>query len=291
MTMRSKATLGLTAIIALAIGLYAGFLYGKENRIRTHEALNAVLWMQTSEEYKMSAVQAFRLAEVMVERALADPDWTAIPEQKNARDLQKTAVILDLDETVLDNSRFQGQIVLDNGQFEYSKLLQWEKTGRPTLIPDALHFIRRLQELNIDVFYITNRSYANRDATIELLKGLGLPVDADGANLLSRDTPPTKGSDKHSRREIVMKMHRVLLQVGDNLADFVSGGIIGKNATLESRAKTAEAHRNFWGTKWIIVSNPIYGSWEHVLYGFNNRWTREQKLKAKYTFVKGDKSP
>ncbi len=283
-TMRGFLVLAVAAM--LAVGLAGGFVASKENRVTTSENLNSVLWMQTSVEYQMSVTQAYRLAEVMVDRALTDPGWTAIPEQTNARDLRKTAVIFDLDETVLDNLAFQGQLLLDNVPFSPSLWKNWQTTGSPTLLPGAGRFIRRLQELHVDIFYITNRDDAHADETIKLLRGLGLPVDADGANLLSKNKPPTKGSDKRSRREIVAKTHRVLLLLGDDLNDFISG-VHGTEATLEGRDRIADAHEGFWGTKWIIIPNPIYGSWERVLYGFDSKLSHQKKLEAKLRHVRG----
>ena len=286
--MRSRTIMksALAVMAVLAVGLAGGLVSGKEPRTGTSENLNGVLWMQTSVEYKMSVTQAYRTAEVMVDRALTDPGWTAVPEQENARELRNTAVILDLDETVLDNLAFQGQMIRDGIQFSRSLWQQWQQTGKPGLLPGAERFIRRLQKLHVDVFYITNRDNEYAGDTIKLLRELNLPVDADGANLLSKNKPPTTGSDKKSRREIVAQTHRVLLLVGDDLNDFISG-VHGSEATLEGRDEIAEAHKDLWGTKWIIIPNPIYGSWERALYGFDNKLDHQQRLEAKLKHLRG----
>jgi acid phosphatase len=67
--------------------------------------LNAVLWVQTSVEYRANSLQAYALAGRLLDDALADPRWTAALEQTGGdyRDLPP-AVIVDVDETVLDNS-------------------------------------------------------------------------------------------------------------------------------------------------------------------------------------------
>lgn len=286
MQSRAMRGLALAVVATLAVGLAGSFVASKENRTGASENLNGVLWMQTSVEYQMSVTQAYRLAEVMVDRALTDPGWTAIPEQQNARDLRKTAVIFDLDETVLDNLAFQGQLILDDVPFSRRLWQNWQKTGSPTLLPGAKRFIQRLQALHVDVFYITNRDHAYAEDTIKLLRDLGLPVDADGANLLSKDKPPTKGSDKRSRREIVAQTHRVLLLLGDDLNDFISG-VHGTEATLEVRKSIADAHKDLWGTKWITIPNPIYGSWERALYGFDSKLSQQQKRGAKLRRVQG----
>src|SRR5215203_940023 len=84
------------------------------NETRPHENLNAVAWMQTSLEYQASAVQAYRLAARQLDEALADRSWTAAIEQTGDASKLPPAVVLDIDETVLDNSPFQARVVRNN---------------------------------------------------------------------------------------------------------------------------------------------------------------------------------
>ena len=288
MNIRTIRTLAVGVVAALALGLYVGFLYGKEKRTKTHELLNAVLWMQSAQEYRMAVTQAFRQAEIMVERALLQPDWTALPGQEGKTGgLKKAAVILDADETILDNSPFQGQMILDDDEFHLDKWFDWEVSGKPRLLPGARAFLERMKELKVKIFYVTNRSHKHSDKTLELFRDvLKIPIDDDGANLLSRDKPPTKGGDKQSRRDIVAGTHRVLLLIGDDLNDFVSG-VRGEGITPEKRKEIAEGHEDKWGRKWIVIPNPAYGSWERAHYGFRNDLTRAQRLEAKYRSVAG----
>ena len=65
---------------------------------------DSVVWFRTSVEYRATAVQAYRLAALMLDRALADQTWTAALEQTGDFASKPPAVILDVDETVLDNS-------------------------------------------------------------------------------------------------------------------------------------------------------------------------------------------
>src|SRR5829696_3327072 len=76
---------------------------------RPHENLNAVAWMQASVEYEASAMQAYRAAARQLDAALADPSWTAAIEQTADASKLPPAVVLDVDETVLDNSPFQAR--------------------------------------------------------------------------------------------------------------------------------------------------------------------------------------
>ena len=77
----------------------------------TYENLNAVLWVQTSVEYQASSAQTFHSAELALARGLNNPHWTAAVEQNANFEMLPPAVILDLDETVLDNSVFQARLL------------------------------------------------------------------------------------------------------------------------------------------------------------------------------------
>ena len=76
-----------------------------------HEGLNATLWMQQSAEYRAAALQAYGTAGTRLREALSDTSSSAIPSQQQAGMLPP-AVILDVDETVLDNSPFQARLVV-----------------------------------------------------------------------------------------------------------------------------------------------------------------------------------
>src|SRR5260221_7585971 len=84
-----------------------------------HDLLNAVLWMQRSVEYKANATASWTLARLRLDQALADKDWTAAPaEQTGAYQGLPPAVVLDLDETVLDNSAYQAWLLTADKTFE-----------------------------------------------------------------------------------------------------------------------------------------------------------------------------
>src|ERR1044071_4522525 len=72
-----------------------------------HDLLNATLWMQRSVEYRGHTLGAFALARIRLDEALADRNWTAAPaEQSGAYQDLPPAIVVDLDETVLDNSAY-----------------------------------------------------------------------------------------------------------------------------------------------------------------------------------------
>ncbi len=81
--------------------------------------------------------------------------------------------------------------------------------------------------------------------------------------------------------------YRILLLLGDDLADFVSAA----NQSPKQRIEIAEQNSDRWGTKWFLLPNPVYGSWDGSLYRFNYSLTRPEVLKIKWDILKGFKKP
>src|SRR5688572_32887104 len=108
----------------------------------THENLNAVVWMQTALEYEASALQAFRLAQMQVDAALSNPAWTAAIEQTADASKLPPAVIVDVDETVLDNSYYQARMIRDRTEYSSATWDPWVQEARATAIPGALAFAK-----------------------------------------------------------------------------------------------------------------------------------------------------
>jgi predicted secreted acid phosphatase len=84
-------------------------------------------------------------------------------------------------------------------------------------------------------------------------------------------------SDKTSRREYLAATHRILLLIGDDLSDFTETGAIPPRARL----RAGEEYKAFWGISWIMLPNPMYGTWERALYGYDSHLDRAGKLKHK----------
>ena len=246
---------------------------------RTHEGLNAVLWMQTSAEYEAAAEQAFRLAKLQLDAALepGNAAWTASLEQGPDTGDLPPAVVLDVDETVLDSSPFQARLVERRVVFRLEEWNAWAREASAGAVPGALEFVKHAEANGVRIFYVTNREVEIEAATRRNLEKLGFPVDDGGDNLLTRNERTGWGSDKRSRRRFIAADHRIVLIVGDDLNDFVSGS----RAQPGSRVELARRWRAYWGTKWIVLPNPMYGSWERSLYGFDRPLSRSERLRRK----------
>jgi acid phosphatase len=246
----------------------------------THEGLRAVLWVQTSAEYRACAEQAYRVAKEKLDLALKTQGWTAAPEQLNDYQDLPPAVILDVDRTVLDNSPFQGQLVKESRAFTRDLWEKWVFMAKAPPIPGALEFVKYAESKKVEIFYVTNRTANLEQATRNNLEKLGFPTKKDPDTVLMRKENGW-GSDKSSRRRHVAKGYRILLLLGDDFNDFLSG-VRGSGVTLEDRTRLAKQYKSYWGAKWIIFPNPVYGSWEAALYEFEFGLSHTEKLRREY---------
>lgn len=231
---------------------------------RPHENLNAVLWVQSALEYEATALQSFRLAQLQLDAALQDPGWTAALEQTGDSSKLPPAVIVDVDETVLDNSYYQARMVRDGTEFSPTTWDPWVMEAKATAIPGAREFTQYAAERGVTIFYITNRTRNIEAATRRNLAAEGFPIAAEVDTVLTRgERPEWNASAKGPRRAHVARGYRILLLVGDDLGDFV----IDASGTPQDRRTRAAPYEEWWGRRWIMLPNPTYGSWERAVTG------------------------
>jgi 5'-nucleotidase (lipoprotein e(P4) family) len=230
---------------------------------RTHENLNAVLWIQTSAEYRASARQAYRLAARQLDAALRDSAWTAELEQPGDASTLPPAVVVDLDETVLDNSAYEARLVREGRTYSEEGWKRWCEERKAQAVPGAIEFLVHARSRGITPVYITNRDHAVEEATRDVLARLGAPIDTTADTVLTRHENGWESSDKGPRRLAAAGRYRVLVLIGDNLEDFVS--VPADARSIEAREALAHKYDDRWATKWIMLPNPMYGSWEESI--------------------------
>jgi len=246
---------------------------------RTHEALNAVLWTQTAVEYRAVTMQAYATARRALNRALADSNWSAALEQRGDYTHLPPAIILDADETALDNSPYQARRILADGGFTRDSWKAWVEEAAARPVPGALAFAQYAASKGVAVFFVSNRRAALEAATRHNLAEQGFPVAPNFDSILLRgEKPDWETSDKTPRRAAIAKRYRILLLVGDNLGDFI-GDV---NQTIARRAAMAKPYDSYWGERWIMLPNPQYGSWQGALFDFDYSLSREGQLKRAY---------
>ena len=233
---------------------------------------NSVLWVRTSAEYPACTHQAYNAARQSIERALSDTQWTAALEQSSNFSDLPPAVIFDIDETVLDSSAYQAGLVADHTAFQQKTWDQWLATQSAAPVAGAVDFIRFLQSRGVAVIFITNRECVPRPEdlsscpqkidTLENLNALGI-TGIDENHVLLKNAFPDWGTEKANRRAFAADKYRILMLFGDDLGDFIPD--VKKNITPEKRKELALQFNENWGTRWFMLPNPMYGSWQRVL--------------------------
>jgi 5'-nucleotidase (lipoprotein e(P4) family) len=223
--------------------------------------INATLWVQTSAEYRACCYQSFNYAKLALDSNL-----------KTAKKDKPSAVVLDIDETVIDNSYFEAYLIQNDTSYTKENWKEWSDKQCATATPGAIEFLNYVKSKNVEIVYITNRREDEKDATLANMKELGFP-EVKAENFFFR----TDESDKDARRKMVAEKYNIVLLVGDNLADF--------DSMLDDRKENygfdnVDQLKDQFGTFFIILPNPMYGNWEKPLNKDENKTGLQNKIDA-----------
>ena len=231
--------------------------------------IQAQVWTQNSAEYRALCYQAFNAAKMNL-------DALFFFEKKYDKPL---AIIADVDETVLDNSPYDGKLILNNTTYNRESWVEWGNLEIAKAIPGSLEFLIYASEKNVEIFYISNRYSEQLEATVNNLKKLGFP-DAKESNVLLRGDTRSKSE----RRKSVSDNYEIIMLIGDNLSDFNDEFEI---KLYDERSDQTDKLKNEFGTKLIVLPNPNYGDWEsNGLFGwksfdnFQKDSIRKSKIKS-----------
>ncbi len=248
------------------------------------EGLNATAWVQSSTEARIASRQAYRLAARQLDAALRDKLWTASVEQGANYERLPPAVILDIDETVLDNSPYQARLVRDNAVYSAATWESWVNQAAAPALSGVVAFLDHAARRGVRIYYVSNRDAGEESATRANLKRIGARVPWAYDAVLMNGEKPAWTSDKTTRRAFVAATNRVLLIIGDDMNDFVPA----KPLTLAQRDALLEKYDAYWGERWILLSNPLYGSWEGALFDYRYDLPRAEMLARKYGALEFD---
>jgi len=227
--------------------------------------LSANVYAQTSAEHRACCYGIFAAATWRLEEALEDAE--PVPA--------RPAVVMDLDETVLDNSSFQA-FLYRNGLVYTPEL--WERFEREGvhevgLVAGAELFIRKAESLGVAVVYLSNRNETNASRTVAALAHVGLDTTLIAQRLFLK--PNAGSSDKSRRRDAASARYNVLMYLGDNLRDFsevFAPDRLPHSATtddylraMEARSASVDDATCHWGVDWFVLPNPMYGEWEKLV--------------------------
>jgi 5'-nucleotidase (lipoprotein e(P4) family) len=217
----------------------------------------AILYMQKAAEYRALTYQAFNLA-----RMTLDADF----EKRNLKNLPKTerkrprAVVVDIDETVLDNSPHQAFLVTNRLPYTQEGWTQWVNQRKAKAIPGAIDFLNYANKKGVRVFYVSNRIAVEKQGTIDNLKQTGFPDVSDETVMLK-----TTESGKEPRRQKIMEKYRIVLLMGDNLNDLSN---VYERKSIADRFAEVDKTRELFGKKFIVLPNAMYGDWESAIYNY-----------------------
>ncbi|MFC1610077.1 5'-nucleotidase, lipoprotein e(P4) family [Myxococcota bacterium] len=242
-----SALLAVLALLVL-IGGCAHRAVGQRKQYTSPAEATALLWMRTSAEYGAICMQTF------------DAAWQRISSADSHEQGKPPAVVMDLDETVLDSLAFQYLHARSGEPWDESKWLKWntEHSDLISLVPGAKSFVDKLRNRGIHVAYVSNRDQSLKAPTLRVLARLGIASSENDIDLqLRADT-----GSKADRRGKILEEFEVLAYLGDNLADLSE--IFDKTETTshQDRFQQLCANRQRLGKTWFVLPNPIFGAWK-----------------------------
>ena len=215
--------------------------------------LLSTLFVQRSAEYQALCMQTYRGAALQLPSLLD----SVRRHLGSAALLQRpAAVVLDLDETVLDNSPYAGWQIRHGSAYSSPSWQAWVDRAEAGAIPGVRDYLTTAQQLGLRIYYLSNRKRSQWAATERNLQALGLPLDGLDSLWLR-----VESSDKQARRDALANQATVLQWVGDNLQDMNN---FKSYSTEEERLQVVQGQAERLGRDWILLPNPVYGPWEDL---------------------------
>ena len=235
---------------------------GNEVVSQNEHLVMATVFHQKAAEMRALSYQAYNIARMMLDNDL-----------RRAGLSKKQAIVVDIDETVLDNSPFQAKCIIDETNYP-TNWKEWCELEKAKPLPGAVDFLNYAKSKGVEVFYITNRKEMFREVTMNNLIKNNFPF-VDEKHLLMRN----ETSGKKGRRDIISKDYRIVLLIGDNLNDFSE---VFEKKSVNERFNMTDSLKNEIGRRFIVLPNVMYGEWEEAIYNYNNTLTDKDKKQLRY---------
>lgn len=237
--------------------------------------IGATLYMQKAAEYRALCFQAFNWA-----RRTLDDDEKLKKKLPKAQRKMPRAVVVDIDETVLDNSPAQAYGIKNKLPFNLKDWYAWGEMRKAKPIPGAVDFANYAKSKGVRIFYVSNRDDVQLQATMDNLKSAGFPdISEENVLLRQRDANGKYISAKEPRRAAIAEKYRIVVLMGDNLNDLSS---VFEGKSVAERFAETEKARDLWGNKFIVLPNAMYGEWESAIYrdDKSSATTEEKRINA-----------
>ena len=179
------------------------------------------------------------------------------------------AVIVDIDETMLDNSPAQAFGAKNKLPFELKAWYAWGELRKAKAVPGAVDFANYAKSQNVRIFYVSNRDEVQKQATIDNLRNAGFP-DISEENVVLRQ----KESTKEPRRLAIAAKYRVVILMGDNLNDLSN---VYEQKSVADRFAEVDKAQSLYGNRFIVLPNAMYGEWESAIYRDDKAGTPSEK--------------
>ncbi|MEP6924679.1 MAG: 5'-nucleotidase, lipoprotein e(P4) family [Pyrinomonadaceae bacterium] len=270
----SKGKLSAFFAALLIASVAATFIATRSFALQTPPADNehqtgAVLWYQTAAENRALAYQAFELAKLRLDAQLK-------PCKKSRKKLP-CAIVTDVDETILDNSPNQAFLIKNRRSFNPTDWQNWCNLEAAKPLPGAIEFFNYAVNKGFKPFYVTNRDAAQKTVTGNNLRKAGFPDVTDETLMVRADT-----SSKEARRQAIAQKYRIVMLLGDNLNDFAQAF---ERKSIADRSAAVDAAKADFGSRFIMLPNPMYGDWESAIYDYNFKRTEEAKAVIRQTLL------
>ena len=216
------------------------------DQLRSRENTMGSLWYQNAAEVDALYQQGYNVATNKLKELLKQP--TDKPY----------SIVLDIDETVLSNIPFQVKMIKDGTAFNPKLWDEWVQKAEAKPVAGAKEFLQFADKNKVQIYYISDRTDAQVDATIKNLEAQGLPVQGRDHLMFKKEGDKSK----EGRRQEVIKHTNLVMLFGDNLVDFAEFS----TKSEADRDKMFEQLKAEFGDKFIIFPNPMYGSWESAVY-------------------------
>ncbi len=235
--------------------------------MKFHDNLDSTCFHQVAAEYEALCTQLFRFALRQAKDNLAN-----ISHGKTA------CVILDLDETLLDNSASGARLIRDGQPFiESGNWKDWCNERKTQVVPGARTFVDGIVALGVQPIYVTSRLHAEvREATKADLGRHGFPLipsdDPMHTNLFMKKMGTVvvgnatwSLQNKYEQRQFFtsVRNYEVILNVGDNLSDWEES--YHHSHAMSDRLASLRANVDRLGQEFVLLPNPMYGSWQIAL--------------------------
>jgi 5'-nucleotidase (lipoprotein e(P4) family) len=222
---------------------------GSATPARAESALTmATLFTYYAAEYDALCFQAYNVATERLENL-----------KKKYPDKENMAVVLDLDETVLDNSPYQALIIEKDTNYPYM-WNEWCNMARAEAVPGVMDFLNYADANGFHIFYLSNRKEKYvLEGTIKNMESLGMPQISKEHYYLRReksDNNPDPSNKQGRRDEITAQGYEIVLFIGDNLGDFYTD-----EDEYFARQQQLNSYREDLGRNYIVLPNAMYGNW------------------------------